>query len=108
MKFLRRRLLIFVVAGCILASLPGIALSAEDQAPQAGQAEQYQALVTRVTEQNRQLHQELRQIKREIALLNQNLEKPGVREIMSGIGYILGLFGVAALVSGRRLGAKEH
>nr|WP_321465694.1 hypothetical protein [uncultured Desulfobulbus sp.] len=107
MQFLRERLLIFVVAGCLLAFVPGIALSTEDQAPQAAQAEQCQSLVTRVTEQNRQLHQELRQIKREMALLNQNLEKPGVREIMSGIGYILGLFGVAALVSGRRRRAKE-
>jgi hypothetical protein len=48
------------------------------------------------------MNQELRQIKREIALLNQNLEQPGVREIMAGIGYILGLFGIAAFFAARR------
>jgi len=44
----------------------------------------------------------LRQIKREIGMLNQNLEKPGAREIIAGVGFILGLFGTAALVMARR------
>jgi hypothetical protein len=60
------------------------------------------AVVAAIEEQNRKLSQELRQIKRELAALNQNLERPGVREIMAGIGYILGLFGMAALVASRR------
>ena len=59
-------------------------------------------LAAGIEEQSRKLSQELRQIKREIAALNQNLERPGVREVMAGIGYILGLFGVAALVASRR------
>ena len=60
------------------------------------------ALMAGIEEHNRKLTQELRQIKREIALLNQNLEKPGVREILAGIGYILGLFGIAAWFAARR------
>ena len=48
------------------------------------------------------MSQELRQIKRELAALNQNLDKPGAKEAMAGIGYILGLFGTAALVAARR------
>lgn len=60
------------------------------------------ALMAGIEQQNRAMNQELRQIKREIALLNQNLEKPGVREIMAGIGYILGLFGIAAWFAARR------
>lgn len=60
------------------------------------------ALMAGIEEHNRKLTQELRQIKREIAALNQNLEKPGVREIMAGIGSILGLFGVAAFFAARR------
>ena len=64
----------------------------------------YQALVARIDEQNRLLSQELRQIKRELAALNQNLEKPGIKEVMAGIGYILGLFGVVAFAAARRRG----
>ncbi|WP_448871025.1 hypothetical protein [Desulfobulbus propionicus] len=65
------------------------------------------ALAVQIEEDNRRLRQELRQVKRELALLNQNLEKPGIREIMAGIGSILGLFGAAALVAGRRRDRKE-
>ncbi|MDD2468763.1 MAG: hypothetical protein PHI97_32720 [Desulfobulbus sp.] len=93
----------------VLASLYPARLSqAEEQAVVGTQPDQCQALVTQIEAQNHQLHQELRQIKRELAMLNQNLEKPGVREIMAGIGYILGLFGVAAMVSARRQDRKEN
>lgn len=60
------------------------------------------AVLAVLEEQNRKLQQELRQIKREISALNQNLEKPGVREIVTGVGFILGLFGAVALVMARR------
>lgn len=59
-------------------------------------------LMAGIEQQNRAINQELRQIKREIALLNQNLEQPGMREIMAGVGYILGLFGIAAWFAARR------
>lgn len=59
-------------------------------------------LMAGLEQQNRTMNQELRQIKREIAALNRNLEKPGVREIVAGIGYILGLFGIAAWFAARR------
>ena len=60
------------------------------------------AVLAALEEQNRKLQQELRQIKREIGLLNQTLEKPGAREIIAGVGFILGLFGTAALLMARR------
>ena len=66
------------------------------------------AAVDEIRQEHKKLHRELRQIKREIGLLNQNLEEPGLREIAAGIGYILGLCGVAALVATRRQGRKEH
>ena len=37
------------------------------------------AVLAALEEQNRKLQQELRQIKREIGVLNQNMEKPGAR-----------------------------
>ncbi|MGI6656760.1 MAG: hypothetical protein ACOX5Z_08075 [Desulfobulbus sp.] len=56
------------------------------------------ALARTLSEQNR----ELRQIKRELALLNQQLDKTDIREIIAGIGFIFGLFGAGALASGWR------
>lgn len=72
------------------------------RAAAGGQPGDCQELMTQIDEQNRKLSQELRQIKRELATLNQNLDKPGAKEAMAGIGYILGLFGTAALVAARR------
>ena len=60
------------------------------------------ALAAQLAAQNQQIRHELRLIKRDLAVLNQNLEKPGVAEIMAGVGYILGLFGIAAFVAARR------
>lgn len=49
-----------------------------------------------------QLAAELRRIHREIAALRAELAQPGIKEVFSGLGYILGLFGVAAFVAARR------
>ena len=45
---------------------------------------------------------DLRQIKRDLAQLQQKLDEPGMGQIFSGIGYIFGLFGVAAFVASRK------
>jgi nickel transport protein len=53
-------------------------------------------------QQKTQMGRELGQLKREMALLREDLGKPGVKEIFSGIGYILGLAGMALFVHCRR------
>jgi len=52
--------------------------------------------------QNDKLTGDLRRIQREIAALRADLDKPGIDDVFSGIGYILGLFGTAAFVASRR------
>ncbi|MGE4560873.1 MAG: hypothetical protein AB7E77_11785 [Desulfobulbus sp.] len=108
----RQRVLAVVMLLAIL--LPCNIARADEQGADAGAAPadtvaalQCRDLAAQVEAQNHQLRQELRQIKRELAMLNQNLDKPGAREVMAGIGYILGLFGVAALVANHRRGQKE-
>lgn len=86
----------------------GAVVASAEEAPPPAQVLDCPALGAQVVEDNRHLREELRQVKRELALLNQNLEKPGAREIIAGIGFILGLFGAAALVSARRQGAREQ
>jgi hypothetical protein len=52
------------------------------------------------------LSRELKAIKREIAALSQTVKEPGLKDAVAGIGYILGLFGIAAFMASRR--NKRH
>jgi|GEM_PF-1119126 len=61
-----------------------------------------------ITQQSQEFSRELRQIKREIALLRQTMEKPGIKEIFAGIGYIFGLCGVAFYFSARKRGPNSQ
>jgi nickel transport protein len=61
-----------------------------------------QEIVTLLKEQNNKLSNDLRRIQREIAALRADLDKPGIKDVFAGIGYIFGLFGVAAFVASRR------
>jgi hypothetical protein len=61
-----------------------------------------QAVVTLLKAQHSQLAGDLRRIQREIAALRADIARPGLQEIFAGIGYILGLCGVAAFVAARR------
>jgi len=63
-------------------------------------------LIALLTRQEQNTSRELRLIKRDIAALNQKLDKPGIKDIVAGIGFILGLFGIAALINSRR--SKTH
>jgi hypothetical protein len=61
-----------------------------------------------IAQQSQEFSQEMRQIKREIALLRQTMEKPGIKEIFAGIGYIFGLCGVAFYFSARKRGSDSQ
>jgi len=61
-----------------------------------------QEVITLLREQNSKLSSDLRRIQREIAALRADLEKPGIKDVFAGIGYIFGLFGTAAFVASRR------
>lgn len=59
-------------------------------------------IASMLKEENGKLSHELRRIQREIAALRADLDKPGLKDVFAGIGYILGLFGAAAFVAARR------
>jgi Tfp pilus assembly protein PilN len=79
-----------------LAVLPGT-LSAQSPPP-----ENAQEIITLLKEQNSKLSGHLRRIQREIAALRADLDKPKMKDVFAGIGYIFGLLGVAAFVAARR------
>jgi hypothetical protein len=62
----------------------------------------YREVITLLKEQNSGLSRDLRRIQREIAALRADLDKPGVKDVFAGIGYIFGLFGAAAFAASRR------
>lgn len=71
-------------------------------AAETPQGDSIQELVTQLQEQNSQMSGDLHRIHRELAALRAELGKPGLNDIFGGIGYIFGLFGVAAYVASRR------
>jgi len=91
-----KRGFILGIMGLLLLILPGTGWTQES--PDEGT----QAVITLLKEQNSKLSSELRRIQREIAALRTDLGKPGFKDVMAGIGYIFGLFGVAAYVASRR------
>ncbi len=62
----------------------------------AAMLQQQKVLITRETGQ----------LKREIAALRDDLSKPGLKEIVAGIGYIVGLTGIALYLQSRRTNRK--
>ena len=64
----------------------------------------YAIILERIDEQHQALSKDLRRLHRELAALKADQNKPGLTEIIGGIGWIIGLFGTAAYVSSRRKG----
>lgn len=96
MGWLRGMLLVL----CVLLDVMPLAAEEKTAADQpAASCAELAALIAR---QDEKTSRELKQIKRDLAALSQQLEEPGLREILGGVGYILGIFGVAAYVASRR------
>ena len=94
-----------VLQNCLLCCLLLICLLAPASplpAAESPQGDSIRELVTRLQEQNSQMSRDLHRIHRELAALRADLGKPGLTDIFGGIGYIFGLFGVAAYVASRR------
>jgi len=91
--------LLVTLAGQVMAD--DTVVSAETAATVAGE-QQYAQILALLQEQDKKNSREFRQVKRDIAALGQRMETPGISEILGGIGYILGVFGVASYVMSRK------
>jgi nickel transport protein len=67
-----------------------------------GERTNCQVLTAAMEENQAAISRDLRQIKRDLAKLEQKLDQPGISQIFAGIGYIFGLCGVAAFVASRK------
>lgn len=97
--------LLLVISGSAVAAEPVTALPLQtalvekEVAPTEGAI-----LLERIDEQHQVLSKDLRRLHRELAALKAAQNKPGLTEIIGGIGWIIGLLGTAAYVSTRRKG----
>lgn len=73
--------------------------SAQSESDGAAACRELKALLE---QQKSQMGRDLGQLKREMALLREDLNKPGVKEIFAGIGYILGLAGIGLYIHCRK------
>ncbi len=90
-KFRRGAVVVLLAVGLIISALP--AAAEENGCSQA---------VRVIEKQQGKASRDMRKIQREIAALRADLDKPGLSEVLGGLGYIFGLFGVAAYVASRR------
>ena len=84
-----------------LYTVPAVAGGESDAAVQRP-VESCGDLAQLLARQEEKTSREFKQLKRDLAALSQQIEEPGLREILGGVGYILGIFGVAAYVAARR------
>ena len=92
--------MIFLAAASAMAGEPAAAEETlASSTADVGGCSELAALLASLEEKN---SREFREIKRDIAVLSQQVAEPGMSEILGGIGYILGLFGVAAYVASRK------
>jgi nickel transport protein len=55
-----------------------------------------------IEQQKALISRETGQLKRELAALREELKRPGMREIVAGIGYIFGLAGVGLYLQAQK------
>ena len=95
MTIIQKSLMVGVLC-LFLASSPSLLLA------QTPPGESSQEVITLLKEQNSKLSNDLRRIQREIAALRADFDKPDIKDVLGGIGYIFGLFGIAAFIASRR------
>ncbi|SMC23904.1 hypothetical protein SAMN02746041_01851 [Desulfacinum hydrothermale DSM 13146] len=120
--FLFRLSNVLLGALVVLAMLPVLNARAQGAAPLAGptvgrtpetvqaadkQGKEDREVLAALEAQRREMNQELRQIKRELARLRASRDRVSLHDVVSGVGYIVGLFGVAAFVASRKNASKS-
>jgi Skp family chaperone for outer membrane proteins len=89
------------------AAEPAEAIGTET-AVASGPADDCRAVLLRMAEQDSKLTREMQMLRRDIAALSQKVEEPGLQQAIAGLGYILGLFGIAAFMASRRQRRRQE
>jgi nickel transport protein len=90
---MRRLLMALLLGMMIFGTVPVLAAGEEGSCAETS---------AKVDELSSKVSNDMRRIQRELSALKAQIEKPGLNEAFAGVGYIIGLFGVAFFVAGRR------
>lgn len=96
-----RLLLITVLTGSALL-WGSIASAGDDATTPANDDSPCAETAALLREQNTRLTRDLRRIQRELAFLREAMTRPGMQEIIGGIGYIFGICGIVFYMSARK------
>ncbi|MCE5333870.1 MAG: hypothetical protein LLG06_04715 [Desulfobacteraceae bacterium] len=90
----------FQVPECPAGEAQGVEAGLE-QTPSPTQGDCH-AVLSALDAQKAVFQRELGQIKRELAAMRQDMTRPGLRDVLAGIGYIFGMAGVALYALSRK------
>lgn len=79
---------------CLLSVLAGPVFA-------ANQNDNQQAIV-QLQHENTALQRKVRRLEAQVAAMREDLNTPGLNQIAGGIGYVVGIFGVAAWIAARK------
>ena len=65
-------------------------------------------MLVQLQQENTALQGKLRHLEHQVAALRDELNSPDATQILGGIGYIVGLFGVAAWLAARKKNRREN
>ncbi len=104
-----RRICTAVFFLAAITCLPALTVPAAGAEPAGGETTQApapagdcRALIEAIDAQKAAFQREMGQIKRELAAMRQEMTRPGLRDVLAGIGYIFGMAGVALYVHSRK------
>ena len=98
MSSLRAPFLVFVMLGVLLTGMAP-ALAADPAGPPA---------LAELRQENTALRRQVQRLERQVAAQRDELSRPGASEVFGGLGYIVGIFGIAAWWSARRQANREN
>ncbi len=64
--------------------------------------------IKQLQEENASLRRQLMRLQSQVAAQREELNSPGASQIISGLGYIVGIFGLAGWLAGRKKSAQEN
>lgn len=84
-----------------LLLLPALSVSAQEDV----RGEQARSL-QQLQQSNAELERQVRRLQHQVAAQREELNQPGITEVVGGIGYIVGVFGIVGWYAARKKTAK--
>lgn len=68
----------------------------------AAQQAEKSSILVQLQQENAELQRDVNRLESQVAALREEMNTPGASRIIAGLGYIVGIFGVAVWIAARR------